>query len=154
MEKYNLLIIGIVAVVAIVGMTVLVGIGSTGAAYKTTSTKILMVEPNESIGSLEKPSQQITRSVCTDSDGGQNPFMKGNTTQTKYNDTYPQSYTWTDSCSGNQQLLENYCIPSPHPEVSGYIRTYTTINCGAMGLVCENGVCVSYGGNSTGNSTK
>lgn len=73
---------------------------------------------------------------CTDSDGGRNYFLKGNTTW--YNTTSGQLDTRTDYCGGlpsRKYLLENYCLNDAGASELKY--------CDTLGAyTCEDGACV------------
>ena len=62
--------------------------------------------------------------ICTDSDGGNNPYVKGTTTL--------GSQTYTDSCSTTNTLKEYYCA-------NNQIQNYMVI-C-PTGYTCQDGAC-------------
>ena len=73
----------------------------------------------------------VTPATCTDTDGGQNYWLKGKITSAQY-----PNGKWDECATYNNKVLkENYCV--------GSSSSITSKNCGNFGMeyTCQNGAC-------------
>src|SRR3989338_7694454 len=124
-EKHGLLLLSIVAVVAIVGIVIMLKGGNNllPSIYSDRDNDFT----GKAVGSLTTTSS----SRCTDTDGGKNLYVKGVAQGILASGALTKS---TDACSSSARLLEFWCREgSNQPE--GY---YTDCPLG-----CSNGACRS-----------
>ncbi|MCX8195133.1 MAG: PKD domain-containing protein, partial [Candidatus Micrarchaeota archaeon] len=111
----------------------------TAGTYAPTFTVIdnQNLSAQASISVNVAPSQPVNY-TCTDSDGGQNLFVKGRTTGSKT--PGGQVLTYEDICSANSLTVvasEYYCDANNLVQQTG-------ANC-PNGYMCQDGACVSWG---------
>ena len=86
----------------------------------------------------DAPFSIVSNTSCTDSDGGNNIYIKGTTTgPDAYGGNTSRIATYTDSCDGTSRVLEFYCNTTNSN--SPYV-TATNIPC-PTGTTCQDGAC-------------
>ena len=111
--------IGIFAVVLIV-----LAVGVAGFTYYKSSSENPLFAP--------QPSGSVRVVACSDSDGGNNPFIKGTATVTYQNGS---TGNFTDYCQNISSVHEYFCQGSSLSSVNFVCNTYGD-------YICQNGACV------------
>ena len=113
MNKRGIGIFAIVLVVLVVGALGFV-------SYKSSSGNALLAPPSDSV-----------TPACSDSDGGNNPLLKG--TVSIFSPTNVSNFT--DYCQSSLSVKEYFCDDDSLNSVSFACNTYTN-------YICRNGACV------------
>jgi hypothetical protein len=87
-------------------------------------------------GACNNGTNSTVNATCTDTDGGNNPYLKGTAVKGTQSNV--------DYCSNSNLLIEQYCLNNN--------LAATTVTCSLYGKVCSNGACVT-GNNNTVTTT-
>jgi hypothetical protein len=136
-KKTTTIVISLLAF-AIMYSTFITETGLTTGKYVASKYATPNIDP---VNTWEKPKLHTsnnprgvnTPGYCTDSDGGNNPYIQGTAMSGKEK--------YTDYCTDNTHLVEYYCGEGQNFD-KGYDVRYKLYDCREADKVCLNGACI------------